>query len=80
MSRFWQTKPKKDDDWRPKRPRKVVIDEKHLLASRSCPECRGRGYIVMARGDGVRVMTYCGCVTRQLSKADREGTIVLRSP
>lgn len=81
MTKFWQTKPKKDkDDWKPK-PRKIVIDEKHLLASRSCPNCHGRGYTTEDRPDGVRVMAYCGCVTRQVPQAEREtATIVLRSP
>jgi hypothetical protein len=90
MSKFWQTKPKKDkqEDWKPRKPRKVVIDEKHLRASPSCPECRGRGYKVVntifpvdAGGKGVNVMAYCECVTRQLPKAEVEtASIVLRSP
>lgn len=88
MSRFWQTKPKKDkaEDWKPKPPRRVIIDEKHLRASTSCPECHGRGYKVVGSrpddmgGKDMRVMAYCECVTRQLGKADREATIVVRSP
>jgi hypothetical protein len=72
-------KPKKND-LKP-RPYKLVIDERHLLASRSCPNCRGRGYTTEDRPDGVRVMTYCGCVTWQVPKAERaEALIVLRSP
>jgi hypothetical protein len=86
MTKFWQTKPKKEKP-EDRKPRKLVIDEKCLNASKSCPWCHGRGYLVVGAqpsasgGKPVSIMAYCECVVRQLSLAERKlSTIVLRSP
>lgn len=77
MTKFWQTKPKKEkqEDWKKPLFRKPLCKEVHLKPNPSCA-CGGTGWVVQEHATAL-----CWCIMSQVQKAERDKTaIVLRSP